>query len=290
MAATDSTGSGRTGGRPRPRSHAVIVVCWLIVTVCCLLPNSGHAKVPRSRKPSRYLVAWVKEVRQIDKLLAAKDWKGADDRAETLLKKISRHVLTGGGEIIGAAVLERAVALAGLGNMRDAEWYACMANDFWDHAVDQLLYYGDIGRRLRQALPGGDQEEPDGKPVVVEEGGGKVIIYPSQLRVGAHEPVFRGHKEGKGGHLTAPVVLYKRQPHYPEGVRWSRAQDSIAVMTMIDEHGIPSSPTIVQGSSYVTLVYTALDALKDWRFKPATWNGKPVRAEFVLHVHFRLSR
>ena len=125
--------------------------------------------------------------------------------------------------------------------------------------------------------------------MVVEEGGGTVILYPSQLRARAHGPVSRGPQESKDGHLTAPVVLRKRQPHFPEGVQLSRGQDTIVVRIIIDEQGIPRSPTIVQGSSYVTLVYTTLDALKDWRFKPATWDGKPIEAVYELEVRFRLS-
>ena len=269
-------------------SVSIMIVC-LIASLPCLIASDGSARAlsPSQRNP--YIASWLKEVRKIDKLLLAKDWKTANHRAGNLLKGISKRVTTGGGEVIGAAVVERAVALAGLGKTRDAEWYACLANDLWARTADQLLYYGDIGRRLRRALPGGDQEAPDRKSVVVEEGGGTVILYPSQLRARAHGPVSRGPQESKDGHLTAPVVLRKRQPHFPEGVQLSRGQDTIVVRIIIDEQGIPRSPTIVQGSSYVTLVYTTLDALKDWRFKPATWDGKPIEAVYELEVRFRLS-
>ncbi|MCG6964797.1 MAG: energy transducer TonB [Acidobacteria bacterium] len=35
-------------------------------------------------------------------------------------------------------------------------------------------------------------------------------------------------------------------------------------------------------------VYSVLDALKEWRFKPATLDGRPVEIRYVLTVRFRL--
>ena len=273
------------GGRRR----LVPVVC-LIAAVLCLAATGGRAGTEGTVGRSRYLVAWNKEVREIDKLLVARDWKHANHRAEKLLKRISGQVMTGASEVIGAAVLERAVALAGLGHMHDAEWYACMASDFWIHAADQLLRYGEIGLRLRRALPGTRQAKADAESVVVKEGGGSVVLYPDDLHPEAPDGVVREDGASQDGQMTAPVVISKRQPRFPEGVRLARGEDRIVVMTLIDKEGVPGSPTILRSSSYTPMVYVALDALKDWRFKPSTLHGKPVVTYYVLTVNFTLTR
>lgn len=278
----------RVGGMST-RRPPVVGVC-LIAAMLCVTTAVSRPKAAGSTITSQYLAAWKKEVLKIDGLLVAKNWKRANHRAEKLLDQFSYHLMTGGGEFIGAVVLERAVALAGLGKERDAEWYACMASDLWDHAADQLLRYGDIGLRLRQALSGMGERDGNSQPVVVDDGEGTVVLYPDDLRAAAGDPVFRDGMDAQGGQLTAPVIISRRQPRYPEGVRWARGEDTITIMTRIGKDGLPSCPTIVRSSSYVPMVYLALDALKDWRFKPATKDGRPVEALFVLTVRFVLTR
>lgn len=274
--------------RGRTRQPLVVAV-GLIVAMLCVTAAVGRPKAS-STITSQYFAAWKKEVLKIDSLLVARDWKRANRRAEKLLDQFSYHLMTGGREFIGAVVLERAVALAGLGKEHDAEWYAWMARDFWDRSADQLLRYGDIGLRLRRALSGMGQGDGNSQPVVVDDGKGAVVLYPDDLRAAAGDIVFREGMDTQGGQLMAPVIISKRQPRYPEGVRWARGEDTIEVMTMIGKDGVPRSPTIVRSSSYVPMVYMALDALKDWRFKPATENGKPVDALYVLTVRFMLTR
>jgi len=256
----------------------------------CVTATAGHAKAARSTITSQYLAAWQKEVLKIDGLLVAKKWKHANHRAEKLLDQICYHLVTGGRGLTGAVVLERAVALAGLGKEHDAEWYAYMANEFWDRSADQLLRYGDIGLRLRRALSQMGQQDKNAQSVVVDDGEGTVVLYPDDLRAVAGDPVFREGMAAQGDGLTAPEIISKRQPQYPVGVQWASGEDTITIMTMIGKDGIPRSPTIVRSSSYVPMVYRALDALKDWRFKPATMNGKPVEALYVLTVRFTLTR
>lgn len=274
----------RSSGQP------LVVAVGLIAVMLCVTAAVGRPKTAGSTITSQYFAAWKKEVLKIDSLLVAKDWKRANRRAEKLLDQFSYHLMTGGREFIGAVVLERAVALAGLGKEHDAEWYAWMASDFWDRSADQLLRYGDIGLRLRRALSGMGQGDGNAQPVVVDDGEGAVVLYPDELRAAAGDLVFREGMDTQGSQLTPPVIISKRQPQYPEGVRWARGEDTIQIMTMIGRDGVPRSPTIVRSSSYVPMVYMALDALKDWRFKPATENGKPIDALYVLTVRFMLTR
>ncbi|MCG6962083.1 MAG: energy transducer TonB [Acidobacteria bacterium] len=269
------------GGRRR----LVPVVC-LIAAVLCLAATGGRAGTEGTVGRSRYLVAWNKEVREIDKLLVARDWKHANHRAEKLLKRISGQVMTGGREVIGAAVLERAVALAGLGHVRDAEWYACMASDFWDHAADQLLRYGTLGRRLRRAVRGEGTTEEDTQPVLVDDDEGAVVLYPDDLRPAHSEHVFHEGGPTRHGLITAPAVISRRQLRYPEAVFRTKAEGMVVVMLTINREGKPKHPTVVQWSPYVPVVYLALDGLKDWRFKPATLNGHPVEVLYELTVTF----
>ncbi len=59
------------------------------------------------------------------------------------------------------------------------------------------------------------------------------------------------------------------------------------VETYIDKTGIPREPTIYQGSGLLVLDVAAMEAVGQWRFKPALFAGKPIDVWFYPRVEFR---
>lgn len=90
-----------------------------------------------------------------------------------------------------------------------------------------------------------------------------------------------------GGDISAPRVLDRVIPPYPEDARLSGRQGQVVVEMVIDEEGRASGARVVNGLSE-TLDAAALEAVAAWRFKPATRNGEPVRVLFRVTVEFRL--
>lgn len=85
-----------------------------------------------------------------------------------------------------------------------------------------------------------------------------------------------------------PVPIFKVQPSYSEAARRAHIEGTVYLETIIDRNGIPTDIRVT-GSLGHGLDEQAIDALKQWRFKPATKNGQPVPAKATLFMNFRLS-
>ena len=87
--------------------------------------------------------------------------------------------------------------------------------------------------------------------------------------------------------LLKPVRLGGAQPAYTELARKARIQGVVIVEAIIDKEGRVTNVRVLKGLP-MGLDQSAVDAVKSWRFKPATLNGRPVSVYYSLTVNFRL--
>lgn len=85
-----------------------------------------------------------------------------------------------------------------------------------------------------------------------------------------------------GGAISAPKLLKKVAPVYPDLATASRVQGIVIVEAHVDVNGYVKSATVLR--SVVLLDEAALDAVRQWRYKPLLLNGEPM--EFILTVTF----
>jgi len=90
-----------------------------------------------------------------------------------------------------------------------------------------------------------------------------------------------------GGDVVAPVKIYAPQPQYTEIARRARIEGIVIVQAIIDKEGNVTNVKVLK-SLPMGLGEEAAKAIKNWRFKPATLNGKPVDVYYNLTVNFRL--
>jgi len=90
-----------------------------------------------------------------------------------------------------------------------------------------------------------------------------------------------------GGDVVPPVKITAPSPQYTEIARKARIQGVVIVEAIIDKQGIVTNVKILK-TLPMGLDQAAADAVKKWRFKPATLNGKPVAVIYNLTVNFRL--
>lgn len=74
---------------------------------------------------------------------------------------------------------------------------------------------------------------------------------------------------------SAPVVLTKVAPKYAREAEEQGVRGEVTVHFYIDEKGAVRMPS-VEGEPHPYLAQQALDAVRVWRFTPATSRGKPV--------------
>ena len=87
--------------------------------------------------------------------------------------------------------------------------------------------------------------------------------------------------------VTPPEKVSGTEPKYPEKARRRGIQGDVAVSFILKEDGTPSYIFVAE-SLDPDLDESAIEAVRGWRFKPATREGHPAAAAIMVKVHFEL--
>ncbi len=90
-----------------------------------------------------------------------------------------------------------------------------------------------------------------------------------------------------GGGVLPPQKIYTPQPLYTEEARLARIQGVVILEAIIDEKGTVQQVKVLKGLPE-GLSESAVKTAKEWTFKPATLDGRPVPVYFNLTVRFSL--
>lgn len=90
-----------------------------------------------------------------------------------------------------------------------------------------------------------------------------------------------------GGGVTSPVPVYKIEPEYSEEARKAKYQGTVVLSVIIDATGKPTNLKVVRPLG-LGLDEKAIEAVRKWRFRPGTKEGKPVAVFATIEVNFRL--
>jgi periplasmic protein TonB len=90
-----------------------------------------------------------------------------------------------------------------------------------------------------------------------------------------------------GGGVSQPEVLYQVEPEFSEEARKAKFMGSVLVGLVVDTSGRPQSVHIVRGVG-MGLDEKAMEAVRQYKFKPAMENGKPVPVELNVEVNFQI--
>jgi TonB family protein len=144
-----------------------------------------------------------------------------------------------------------------------------------------LLAAGTVAAQQKSIRPS-EPNSPGQVPIATPQGAdGKVANPPKQ-----DEPLPGGYYR-VGGEVSAPRAIKSRDPEYTNAARNAKIKGSVVLWLVVNEQGLPEHIKVQKSLGY-GLDESAINAVKHWKFKPATKDGKPVAVMINIEVNFDL--
>lgn len=138
-------------------------------------------------------------------------------------------------------------------------------------------------------------EEP-GVPILDSPGGdvpGEVQWIDQGRTLAPVEPPHiapSAQQEKRPLKISEPILeaqlISRIEPQYPRIAIQTRTQGTVQLHAIISRDGRITSLDVISGHPF--LVKAALDAVRQWRYRPTMLNGEPVEVETSITVIFRL--
>ncbi len=87
--------------------------------------------------------------------------------------------------------------------------------------------------------------------------------------------------------VSQGLLIHRVQPMYPPLARQARIQGSVILQAEISKDGSIENLRLISG--HPMLAPSAIEAVKQWRYKPYFLNGEPVAVETQITVNFTLA-
>ena len=120
--------------------------------------------------------------------------------------------------------------------------------------------------------------DPSGRGTVLNSILGSGQVLPPPPPVVHHPPVSR---------MMEGNLVLRVQPNYPAIARQARVQGEVVLRAMISREGTIENLQVLSG--HPMLVRSAVDAVRQWRYRPYVLNGEPIEVETEVKVNFVLS-
>jgi len=137
------------------------------------------------------------------------------------------------------------------------------------------------GGETGDGVPGGTGPASPGVPWGVPGGSGPL---------GAPVDVLDGLDGGQPVYLTSEVTPPEKTTHvnpiYPETARVSRSEGAVILQIVIGRDGSVEQVTVIRADPLFEAA--ALDAVRRWKYRPAVYNGRPVRVYQTVRIVFTL--
>ncbi|MGA8440121.1 MAG: energy transducer TonB [Candidatus Sulfotelmatobacter sp.] len=131
-----------------------------------------------------------------------------------------------------------------------------------------------LGFNVPGVLGGGD---PHGLPGLFESGTHPVL--PTAPPTPVTHPL-------RLSHMSEGDLIRKVQPAYPALARSARIQGVVVLQAMISKQGTIENLRLLTG--HPMLAPAAIEAVRQWRYRPYILNGEPVEVETQITVNFAL--
>jgi len=91
----------------------------------------------------------------------------------------------------------------------------------------------------------------------------------------------------QGGKITSANIIKKVAPKYPGKARAAGIQGKVTLHVIIGKDGSVSQVDVIAG--HPLLIQAAIDAVRQWKYRPTLLNGEPVEVDTTIEVIFTLN-
>lgn len=88
--------------------------------------------------------------------------------------------------------------------------------------------------------------------------------------------------------VSQGLLIKKVQPVYPRSAMSAHLEGSVQLMATISKSGEISDLKILNGDQ--VLARAAVEAVKQWKYKPYLLNGEPVEIQTQVTINFKIPR
>jgi TonB family protein len=211
------------------------------------------------------------------------------------------------GRLVGAVYWFHPLVWVAVAKLRDESERACddrvlgcvKASDYAAHLVeiakslrrtnpDQLLALSmvrvsELERRLVHILNSPcSRRRATRRAYAVAAMAAVILVLPLAAMQKDHGKTYK-----IGGDVTTPTLRHKVEPGYTDEARDAKIQGTVVLAIEVDAEGNVASARVIRGLE-PGLDQKAVEALRQWKFDPATRKGKPVRVQAKVEVNFKL--
>lgn len=142
------------------------------------------------------------------------------------------------------------------------------------------------------AAAGEEEGDPEGQPGGEKGGqiggmvGGDGPGAPTAAPPPPPPPAPRTMTIPFNGKMERPVLLSGSQPTYTREARAAHVEGTMVVRCVITADGTVRDCLVIKGLPH--LEEAALRALSSQRYRPLTWEGRPVNVQYVFNLRFKL--
>jgi TonB family protein len=148
-----------------------------------------------------------------------------------------------------------------------------------------------IGETLAAASPEGLDEAANTLQQISfseDQGNLKCVMSSNAATTSGDAKIATPQRVRVSSGVSTGLRLTKVNPQYPDDAKQARIQGTVVMQAEIDKEGNVEKLTLISG--HPMLAPAALEAVKQWKYKPYLFNGQPVKVETQVIVNFTLSR
>lgn len=144
--------------------------------------------------------------------------------------------------------------------------------------LSMMKVSGTVAARLRvQMQPAGEIQRPPAPPP------------PPLALMSKMEPVASPRRISVGGAVQAMQLVSKVQPVYPAECKSAGIEGTVILRVVIDGEGAVKTVERVNKMVDDRLAAAAMEAVKQWKYRPTLLNGQPVEVMADIDVNFTLA-